>query len=298
MKIFITGGTGFIGKFVVKRLQKAGYQILVLTKKKIDPVVIFGSKKNIKLLQGNLSNIRYFQPIVRRFRPDVAIHLAWEGIPDYGLEASFKNLKHGINLIEMLGKIGCKMFVGAGSCWEYGAMTGKISEKTSPQSSTPFTSAKLALKLFGESISAEHGMKFVWLRLFYVYGPGQRPISLLPTIINGVLKGKVPEIKNIQGGNDFVYVDDIAEAIVKVVQKYKSIPEGEYNIGSGYLTGVREISNLAMEYCNVFTLFKPSRKKTAGFFADTRKIRKVIGWVPSTTIEQGVKKTINYYKSI
>ncbi|MFH1088340.1 MAG: NAD(P)-dependent oxidoreductase [Patescibacteria group bacterium] len=298
MKIFITGGTGFIGKFVVRRLQKAGYQLLVLTKNKIDPSVVFGSENNIKLLQGNLSDIKHFQPIVRRFCPDVAIHLAWEGIPDYGLEASFKNLQYGVNLVSMLGQIGCKMFIGAGSCWEYGAVTGKISENTIPQSVTPFASAKLALKLFGESISAEYGMKFAWARLFFVYGPGQKKTSLIPSVVQSALAEKKIEINNPRGGNDFIYVEDVAEAIFQIARSYKSIPAVVYNIGAGYITSVQYIADLVMKYCGGLVEKKPMAMKVVGFYADISKLSKATGWKPKTKIDTGIKKTISYYKKI
>lgn len=298
MKIFITGGTGFIGKFVVRRLQKTGHQLLVLTKKKSSPAALFGNAKNVKLLHGNLSRIKRLEPMLRKFRPELTIHLAWEGIPDYGLDQSLKNLVYGVNLMEMLGQIGCKMFVGAGSCWEYGATTGEISEKVTPKSFNPFTSAKLSLQLFGENAAAEYGMKFIWMRFFYVYGPGQKMTSLLPSLIQNAIRGKAPEIKNPHGGNDFVYVKDVAEALFQVVRKHQTIPAGVYNVGSGHLTSVQHIVDLVMKYCGGATLSKLSKKKPIGFYANIGKLSKATGWRPKTGVDAGIKRTISYYKNL
>lgn len=297
MKIFITGGTGFIGRFVVRRLQKAGHPLLVLTKRRGNATRLFGSSKNIKLIHGSLAGLKRLEPAVRRFRPELTIHLAWEGIPDFGLSMSVRNLIYGINLIEMLGRLGCPVFVGVGSCWEYGATTGKISEKTIAKPSNPFTAAKTSTQLFGEQIAAKYGMKFIWTRFFYVYGPGQKTISLIPFLIKNVRQGRAPELKDPNGGNDFIYVDDVADAIFRIVQKSRTIPAGAYNMGSGRLTGVRQIVNLVLQHFGMASKFKSTKRRPVGFCADISKLNKATGWRPRTDIKQGIRKTINYPKT-
>jgi len=295
MRIFITGGTGFIGKLVVKSLQKTKHQLLVLTSKKSNAMVLTGSK-NLQVVSGNLARPKQLELILRKFRPEIAIHLAWEGIPDYGVEMSKKNLLYGLNLIELLGQIGCKIFIGAGSCWEYGVTAGKINEAVVSSSPNPFTAAKISLQLFGEQIAIKYGMKFVWMRFFYVYGPGQKISSLVPLLIQSAMKGKMPELKNPSSGNDFIYVDDVATALVRLVQKYRAIPAGIYNVGSGYLTGVQQIAELVMKHFGIESKF--SQIKPKGFYADISKLTKAMGWKPNTSIDQGIKKTIKYFQSL
>ena len=295
MRILITGGTGFIGKFLVVALQKTKHQLLVLTSRKAK-ISLWVEGKNLRIVSGNLGQMKKLEPIVCRFRPEVAIHLAWEGIPDYGVEPSKKNLLYSLNLIELLGQVGCKVFIGAGSCWEYGATTGKISETVVPKATDPFTAAKLSIQLFGEQIAAQSNMKFIWMRFFYVYGPGQKPASLVPMLIQSARKGQVPELKNPSDGNDFVYVEDIVAALVWVVQKSAVVPAGIYNVGSGYITGVQQIVELVMKNCGVASKF--SKIKPKGFYADISKLNKATGWQPRTRAEAGIKKTISYYKNL
>jgi dTDP-6-deoxy-L-talose 4-dehydrogenase (NAD+) len=296
MKIFITGGTGFIGQAVVCRLKRAGHQLLVLTKRRGDAKQLFGSSKNIKLAHGSLIGLKALEPAIRRFRPTLTIHLAWEGIPDYGAIMSARNLIYGVNLMEMIGRLGCPVFVGAGSCWEYGATVGKISEKTPPKPSNPFTAAKLSSQLFGEQIAAEYGIKFIWARFFYVYGPGQKMISLIPSLIKSAKQGKAPELKNPNGGNDFIYVDDVAEAIARIAQKRAVLPTGIYNIGSGRLTSVRRIVDLVFKYFGAATRLPSTKQRPVGFYADISKLNKATGWRPCTSLEQGIKQTIKYFQ--
>ena len=122
MKIFITGSTGFIGKHLVKNLKARGHELFLLDK--------------------DLADIKEWINEVKNFNPDAVIHLAWQGIPDYGPETSAKNLKYGLDLIENLSKIGCKWVLSAGSCWEYGGKAGKISEDAEIKPINDFTKAK------------------------------------------------------------------------------------------------------------------------------------------------------------
>lgn len=297
MRIFITGGTGFIGRAVVRRFQRAGYQLLVLIRRRSTATRLFDSAKNIKLVRGSLASLKAVEPIVRRFRPAITIHLAWEGIPDYGLSMSVKNLIYGVNLMEMMGRLGCPVFVGAGSCWEYGATTGKISEKTIAKPTSPVAAAKISTQLFGEQIAAEYGMKFIWARFFYVYGPSQKQTSLIPALIQNAKQGQAPALKNPNGGNDFIYVDDVAEAIARIAQKRSVLPAGIYNIGSGRLTSVRRIAGLVLRHFGMANKLKSTKQQPAGFYADASKLNKATGWRPRTRLEQGIKKVVSYLRT-
>lgn len=274
MKIFITGSTGFIGKHLVKNLQKRGHELFLLDK--------------------DLADIKSWIGEVKQFNPDAAIHLAWQGIPDYGPEISAKNLNYGLNLIKSLVKIGCKWVLAAGSCWEYGGQPGKISEDTPVKPINDFTKAKNNLRLQAEKIAKKNNVQFIWTRFFYVYGPGQKEASLIPYLIKCATEKKAPEIKNPTAQNDFIYVEDLAEALALLTEKQAKA--GVYNIGSGKLTAVQDIIKIIHE---CFHLKSKQKTTSAGsadiysdFWADTSKIKKEISWQPKTSIKEGIKKMI------
>ena len=276
MKIFITGSTGFIGKHLVKNLKARGHELFLLDK--------------------DLADIKEWINEVKNFNPDAVIHLAWQGIPDYGPETSAKNLKYGLDLIENLSKIGCKWVLSAGSCWEYGGKAGKISEDAEIKPINDFTKAKNDLHIKGREIAQKNNIDFIWTRFFYVYGPGQKETSLIPYLIKCVREGKTPEIKNPNAKNDFIYVEDLAEALAELVEN--KVKTNVYNIGSGKLTAVQDVIKIIYENFKL----EPKKKDTApgstdiysDFFADISKIKKDAGWQPKTTIEQGIKNTIDY----
>lgn len=281
MRIFITGGSGFIGTHVVSKLEK-------------------NKKDKLFVLKENLTNIDKWQDNLKLFRPDVAIHLAWEGIPDYSVQMSLKNLEYGLNLFQVLAKTGCRKIIGLGSCWEYGQKQGKLCEDMPILPVNAFTAAKNTLHWLGREIALENRIQFIWTRLFYVYGPGQRKESLIPYLINCIEKGEIPKIKTFQAKNDYIYVEDVAEALIKIIEESKS--NGVYNIGFGKAVSVNKICSTVYKqfYKNKKDDFCKCRDHPLGenkhkpdnFWADITKIKKEIGWKPRIDIKQGIQKTI------
>ncbi|GAI27441.1 unnamed protein product [marine sediment metagenome] len=237
MKLFVTGGTGFIGPYVVRELSKRGHKLLILLNQPKSQPLDF--PKTVEFIKGDLANIESWKPNVKNFQPDAAMHMAWEDIPDYSVKTSIKNLKYGLNLFQELAELGCKKIICTGSCWEYGQNHGKLSEDSPVRPSNAFAVAKNALHWLGREIAKENNMQFIWTRLFYVYGPGQRGNSLIPCIIKCVKEGKKPKIKTPTARNDFIYVEDVAKAIVAILEKCN---QGTvYNIGSGYSTSIQQL---------------------------------------------------------
>lgn len=290
MKVFVTGGTGFIGRAVVKKLAEDKHSLLLLSR------TTQAKDHNIEIIQGSLSNISKWQDQLKTFNPDVTIHLAWEGLPDHNATISRLNLEYSLDLIELLAKIGCKRLIITGSCWEYGPQAGKLSEDTPQIPFDAFTAAKLSLLWLGQEIAKEKGMEFIWTRPFYVYGPGQHPKSLIPYLINCAREGKKPEIRNPNAQNDFIFVDDVAGALSQILTS--SLKNNIYNIGSGKLTSVSYIINCISDYFRIKNDYKKATKlyrdELKYFYADLSRIKEDIDWKPKTSIETGIKKTIDY----
>jgi|SRR3989344_4474479 len=293
MKIFITGGTGFIGKHLVRKLSNSkNHEILLLSCNLKDDVDLESS--NIKLIEGNLSNIAEWKYEVKKFGPQATIHMAWEGIPDYGAETSIKNIKYGLDLFQMLSEIGCKKIISTGSCWEYGKQKGSLNEESTINPNNAFTSAKNSLHWIGKYFAEEKNMQFIWTRLFYVYGPGQRKISIIPYIIDCIEQGKKPEIKTPSAKNDFIYVEDVVDAIIEILEKGNK--SAVYNIGSGHLTSVKKIMDEVYKNLNIKNevgMSKNENESSYGeFWADISEIKREIGWEPKVNIEEGISRIV------
>jgi UDP-glucose 4-epimerase len=299
MNIFVTGGTGFIGQHVTQQLIDDDHNLLLMCLENEDLPQSIKKTKKATIIRGNLSTIESLKKDVKDFGPEATVHMAWEGIPNYDYEASTKNLIYGLNLIAMLADIGCKRVLCTGSCWEYGKKSGKLDEDSVVTPSNAFTAAKNSLHLMGREIAKENNMKFIWTRLFYVYGPGQKGHSLIPHIINAIRLGSTPNIKTPNSRNDFVYVKDVANAISLL--STKEIKGEIYNIGSGHSTEITDIINMVYHYYGSNNKYNPAREKSndlvkTDFWADVTRIKKDIGWEPKFSIEKGIEKTIEYFK--
>lgn len=292
MKVFITGGTGFIGIHVVRKLQTTGHNVLVLLQDRSE-----ASHINMDYVIGDISDINGWKDEVKKFRPDAAIHMAWEGIPDYSVKISKKNLFSSINLISYLEDIGCKKIIGTGSCWEYGNFSGRLKEDDQIKPFSAFSTAKNAINWFGMEIAREKNITFIWTRLFYVYGPGQRKETLIPYLISCARKGIEPRLKTPFAKNDFIYVEDVADAVCQILNKGDR--SQIYNVGSGYSTGVQEVTQILFrEFDKVYepkSVPADYAEPIINFWADTTKIKKETGWKPKHNFLDGIKETIEYF---
>src|SRR3989344_8303564 len=160
MKIFITGGTGFIGKHLVARLIQGGHEVCLFSRR--------------------LEDEGAWREEAREFSPEAVMHLAWEGIPDASEELAKKNLQMSLDLLELAGRVGCETFLGTGSCLEYGGLKGKVREEDVGTPPNSLYKAKVELYEKGKERGEGLGIKFIWARPFYVYGPGQKKGSLIP----------------------------------------------------------------------------------------------------------------------
>jgi nucleoside-diphosphate-sugar epimerase len=199
-----------------------------------------------------------------------------------------KNLSYGLELFKLLAESGCRRIVVSGSCWEYGVEHGKIVESQRLEPTNPFAAAKVALHTMGEAIAKARSIDFVWLRFFYVYGPLQRRESLIPYLIERATHNLLPDVKNQKGGNDFIYVDDVARAVVAALGRGRG--GGTYNVGSGKVTGVAEIANLIYGR-RVMRAVKPQ-----GFYADITRAKDELDWKPATHIKKGIRNTLAFYR--
>ena len=301
MRIFLTGATGFIGKHVFKRLYREGHTILLVSRDAKPN--IFGLKsfpKRVRVIRGDLQSMQKWESKVKKFRPDALIHLAWEGLPQANIELSIKNIEYSLRLFAFAAQNGIKHIIGVGTQWEYGDRKGVAREDDALRPFNPLAAAKISLQYFGEALAKEKNTKFSWLRLFSVYGPGQRSGALIPSVVRSLAAGATPQIKSLDAKNDFIYVEDVARAITLVLRKQK--PQmGIYNVASGKLTSIHEIMR---EMYKIFgkkmdtNLKSHGKSHVPGLIGDISKIKKEIGWKPQISTRAGIVETVSYFKRV
>ena len=287
MRVFLTGGSGFIGSYLIRELN--GNQILALTRRKPK----LGSFAGVEWLFGDLEQTDEWEEKLIQFAPEVCIHLAWEGLPDYSREVSEKNVNLSANLFTVLRRANVRRIVALGSCWEYGDIQGQVVETQDTKPKSHFAMAKVQVceSFMKESLVA--GIEFVWQRIFFSYGPGQRTTALLPTVVTALENYQLPEIKSPDLAQDFVFISDVAEAIALVSTRSKV--EGIFNVGSGQLTQVGDFVNLVSAQLES-TFRTHVSGEPIGMYASVKKLKKDVGWEPKHSLQQGVAETVKALK--
>jgi nucleoside-diphosphate-sugar epimerase len=301
MKLLVTGATGFIGQYLVNKLIEQGHTILALSRKE----ALASTNEYSGKLQYLKSSLKLENNVIERikeFEPEILIHLAWEKIPDFSFETSFENLQNHIHFFRNIFTItSLKKIIVTGSCWEYNKKMGVCTESDICISGNFFTWAKNSLRDFLQFECLQKNINFIWSRVFYVYGPEQRIESLIPSVIESIRNGLMPELKTPSNANDFIYVDDVAEGLLQFA--INDISSGIYNLGSGKSMPVIDVVSSIENSLNrngilskeLLTRTKQSNKDT-DFWADMTKTFSTIKWKPRISLAMGVEKIINYKK--
>ncbi|MBV9961142.1 MAG: NAD(P)-dependent oxidoreductase [Parafilimonas sp.] len=281
MKILITGATGFVGNHVINELIKHNVDIIATSsnQEKAKQQLWFENVKYIPFKFENYdANTNYF---LYFNEPDIVIHLAWEGLPNYKSEFHIKeNLPKHKALLKNLIENGVKDLTVTGTCLEYGMREGCLSEDMVAEPSNSYAVAKNNLRLFLEELQQQYSFSLKWIRLFYMYGKGQNPNSLLSQLDQALANGYTGF--NMSGGEqtrDYLPIKKVAENIVCIA--LQTNVEGIINCCSGvpislkdfveqYLKDIGKSIKLNLGYYP-YTDYEPMH-----FWGSTEKLKKAL----------------------
>ena len=229
MKIAITGATGFIGQHVRNVLAKTDNDV-VLVVRHVERVGDKSAREEIVAADLSQARTDWFELFGR---PDVVLHLAWGGLPNYMDDYHVDvELPTQLRFLTALINSGLKKLVVTGTCYEYGISRGALSEDQETNPNTPYGIAKdrLRKELF-ELRSTQH-FDLTWARIFYPYGEGQSESSIYSQLTRAISDNE----KEFAIGSgtqmlDFIQVTTVAKALLAFVTEIKGI--GLINVGSG-----------------------------------------------------------------
>lgn len=265
MKILVTGASGFIGSYVLDYLVNNTNHQVIATSRNKEKVKDKTWYSKVQFFEADLySKKRNFLDFFDN--PDMLIHLAWSNLPNYTKSFHItENLVKDILFLENILDHGLKQLVVTGTCFEYGMQEGELRESMLTQPQNPYSIAKDTLRKFLEIKTKENNIRFLWLRLFYMFGAGQSSNSIISQLESAIQKGE--RQFNMSGGEqlrDYLPVEKVAEYIVKCALNRKAI--GVINISSGKPVKLR---NLIEDYL-----------KTIG-----KDIKLNLGYYPYSSIE-------------
>ena len=227
MRIGLTGSTGFIGRHVLKELMSHDVEVVALNRTPAKLSYLEG----VQVIQADLNSDIDFYHLMGA--PDILIHLAWDGLPNYKSLHHFETeLPRQYKFIKRMVESGLNSLLITGTCFEYGMQSGALSAEMKTEPTNPYGYAKDALRKQLEFLRADTKFNLTWARLFYMYGEGQAENSLYPQLKKAVLRGD--KVFNMSGGQqlrDYLPVATVAERIVTTALQQRDI--GVTNICSG-----------------------------------------------------------------
>lgn len=240
MKILVTGSTGFVGRHVVSYLVERGHNVIALARNK-ERAKVMPWYDNVEFISADLHDPT-LKPASVFGVPDSVIHLAWPGLPNYKeLFHIDKNLPADCKFIRSMVEAGTKQVLVSGTCFEYGMQNGALTESTLTIPNTPYGVAKDTLRKYLQALQIKNPFVLQWVRLFYLYGSGQNPNSLLAQLDSAIDNGS--DVFNMSGGEqlrDYLPIEDVAMRLVDIVE-HPELNQDLINCCSGIPISVRRL---------------------------------------------------------
>lgn len=293
-RVLVTGAAGFIGSSLCRRLSETGARVHA-TSRAPD-----ASLDNLSWRSCDLANHDAAMDLFRSVRPEIVLHLAGHVSGARATEAVLPtlrgNLASTVHVLLAAQEHGCERVVLTGSLEEPEPGPGM----GWPVPSSPYAASKLASSAYGRMFAALFGLPVVVLRVFMVYGPGQRDESkLVPYVITSLLRGERPRLGSGAREVDWIYIDDVVQAFMDAAVG-AGLKGVTLDVGSGALMPVREMvarlyRALAPDVTPEFGAI-PDRPMEQIRVARVEETRRQLGWSPGIDLDEGIRRTIDWYR--
>jgi UDP-glucose 4-epimerase len=305
-RVLLTGACGFIGSHLARRLIDEGAEVHILIKKDSNQFRLRDISKNIFSWHGDILDYQSICTCLSAARPYIIFHLAAllnvKRDPALIEPMIETNMNGTLNLLRAVisEEIGIESFVNTGSAEEYGNGPIPFIEDQREMPVSPYSASKVAGTHFCQMLHRSIGLPVVTLRPFLVFGPGQDNGMFIPSLIKHCLGGRDFSMTEGNQTREFTYVDDIVEAYILAAQCPRA--HGEViNIGSGIEYRIRDVAERVVNKMgNPIRLLIGALPKRSGeaehFFCRNEKAKELIGWSPKVDLDEGLERTIKWYR--
>ncbi len=311
--VLVTGGAGFIGASLSGELLARGYRVVCVDnfddsydqrvkERNIAPLL---QNQNFALYRVDIRDIPAMHEVFEKERPSYVVHLAAKAdtrkaVNDPRLYTSV-NIDGTLNILELAREFPLENLVLASSSSVYGnTLRLPWSEnETADLPLSPYGATKRATELLAHTYHHNFNMNITCLRYFNAYGENNRP-NMVPYIwAEALLKGEAIEISGKgERKRDYTYIGDVVRATILAMEK----PLGYevLNIGNSSPVSLRELLSVFEKVIGVTAVVRTRPSHPASVedtYADIRKAKELLGWEPTTSIEEGIKKLVNWFRN-
>ena len=295
-KILIIGGTGYLGYHVSKAL---------LNKFKIISLSISNPKKKrylrkVKYLKADISKKNSLNKLTKALS-NIKYVINFGGHVNHNDKTKVysSHYQGAKNLINFYLKKNINLFIQIGSSSEYGKKKSPQSENYISQPISHYGKAKLKTSLYALGVYKKKKFPIVVLRPYQVYGPNQDNNRLVPFVITQSLKGKLFPCSSGKQFRDFLYISDFVDCIKLLIKNEKNYGQ-IFNVGYGKPIQIKKIINMISKKIKsgkpIFNQIKMRKDEQNIIYPNIKKIKKTLKWKPKIKFEEGIDKTIRFYR--
>jgi UDP-glucose 4-epimerase len=299
--VLVTGGTGFIGSHLVRRLVQEEAQVFLLSPDE-DFKNIVDIQDKITIHKGDLNSLEQLQVLVSKIQPIKIFHLGAYVNQERELDIAHRcftiNVLGTLNLLLALKNVPYDCFVNTGTCDEYGTNDVPFTEDQLPNPVSPYSASKVASTYLCNMMVTSFDAPIVTVRPFLTYGPGQRTANLIPSLIINALSNKPFSMTKGEQAREFNYVGDIVDGYIKASITPQALGQ-TINLGSGEEHYIKDVVRMICDIVNPllpidYSLpYRPG--ETMHFYSDNSKAQSLLGWKPTTPLREGLQHTIDWY---
>ncbi len=300
MRAVISGATGAVGMALLSELEAQGVQTLVLCRKDSKRSNRIVESRYIKKIDCSLADMKDLE-LPEGEKYDIFYHFAWDGTTGASrndMKLQNKNVEYTLDACALAHRLGCKVFIGAGSQAEYGRVEGILTPDTPAFPENGYGIAKLCAGNMCRVLCERDGMRFVWARILSVYGPYDGDGSMVTSTIARLAAGERPSFTAGEQIWDYMYSADAARALYLLGVSEGA--EGVYCLGSGqadmlksYITAIRDAVDPTAELGLGDIPY--AQKQVMYLKADISKLSADTGFAPAVPFSEGIKKTVEWY---
>ena len=306
-RIFITGGGGFIGSHLARRCLSLGARVAVLTIPKESCWRLSDLRDKLEIFEGSIIERDVPKKIVEEFQPHYVFHLAAaleRGLSFNLLDELYEvHVKGTSNLLNaLIGSKSIRRFIYTGTIEEYGVGKIPFLENQREITVSPYSLTKAMATKLVQYASREEKLPAVTVRLPLVYGPTQNTEKfMVPNLILSCMKDKETLLPPGEQNRDFIFVEDLIKSITDIAVA-RGVNGEIINLGSGKETSFKEavllIHKLVKNEANTLKFGAvPYRKnEIMRSLLDINKAKRIINWSPKTSLEDGLTKTVEWYR--
>lgn len=302
MRCLVTGASGHVGAALTRFLVGRGDDVTILVRPPSDLWRLTGLLDQVRVRRAEFTDPRAIGTALADARPEVVFHLGWSGVTRAQRDAPEQitvNVPGTLALFQHARAAGCTTWVAVGSQAEYGPVDGVLTEDTCTRPSSTYGLAKLCTGQLVTGLAATVGARCAWVRLLATYGPADDEQHLIPSTLRCLLRGERPALTAGTQRWDYLYVDDAAAAL----RALAVTPDagGVFVLASGVSHPVREVverlrdlvdPGLAIGFGDV-----PSDPGAPQHLeGDASRLRRITGWRATTSLEDGLRRTIRWYR--